>query len=161
PLSWTTEALLTEKDLENERRYTQVHFRYEDGEHDYFSIQRTQEEKMEKPVEWFSVRAPFFNSTIIADKAFTTGDFKADIPEKDTTVVAHNVSDFRIPITASDDFSFGFRWLISPNDYNLLKSYNLDLDEMIQLGYGPFFFVKYISKWIIIPLFNFLSTFVS
>jgi YidC/Oxa1 family membrane protein insertase len=163
PLTWSTEALLTEKDMKNERRYMQVHFRYEDGEHDYFSVQRTPAKKMEKPVEWLSVRSPFFNSTIIADKPMTDGDFDFKVPKEgtDSTVIASNSSDFHIPVVASNDFSFGFSWLISPNDYNLLKSYKADLEEMIPLGYGVFFFVKYISKWVIIPLFDFLSGFVS
>lgn len=163
PLTWNTEALLTEKDMKNERRYMQVHFRYADGEHDYFSVQRTPAKKMEKPVEWISVRSPFFNSTIIADKAINDGDFDFKVPEEgtDSAVIASNSSDFHIPVVASGDFSFGFRWLIAPNDYNLLKSYKIDLEEMIPLGYGVFFFVKYISKWIIIPLFDFLSGFVS
>src|SRR5690606_37282426 len=46
------------------------------------------------------------------------------------------------------------------NDYTTLKSYKLDLEEMIQLGFGPFFFVKYISKWMIIPIFDVLSQFI-
>ena len=32
---------------------------------------------------------------------------------------------------------------------------------MVPLGYGPMFFVKYINKWVIIPIFNLLSSFIS
>ena len=164
PMVWNTEALHTEKDIETERKGRaglQVHFRYKDGEHDYFTILRTPQKALDKPVEWFSVRSDFFNSTIIVDKQLEKGSFDAKEPAQDTNVVAFNSSDFTLPVVASNDYSFGFRWLISPNDYNLLKSYKLDLEEIVPLGFGVFFFVKYVSKWIVIPLFNFLTNYFS
>ncbi len=160
PVSWVTQVLHTEKDLKNERMNMQVHFRYNDGEHDYFTVSRTGQKTMEKPVSWFAVRSHFFNSTIIADKEFKTGNYDAKEPA-DSNVVAVNHSEFSIPVQASGDFSFGFRWYMGPNDYQTLKGYKTDLEEMIQLGFGPFFFVKYISKWMIIPIFDILSQFIS
>jgi YidC/Oxa1 family membrane protein insertase len=50
---------------------------------------------------------------------------------------------------------------VGPNDYRLLKTYNKDLEEMIPLSYGIFGFVKYINKWIILPIFYGLSKFFS
>lgn len=160
PMTWATEALKTEKDMKNERYYMQVHLQYKDGENDYFTLSRHGEEKMEKPVKWFSVRSHFFNSTLIADNDFTQGTFKAkENGADDSTIIVANTNQFDLPVTnPSNQYEFGFRWLISPNDYNLLKSYNVGLEEMISLGYGPFFFVKYISKWLIIPLFDFLCS---
>lgn len=161
---WNTEALHTEKDIDMERQGRaglQVHFRYKDGEHDYFTLKRTPQKSLDKPIEWFSVRSDFFNSTIIADQEMTKASFDSKEPQNDTNVIAFNSSDFTLPVMASSDYSFNFRWLISPNDYQLLKSYKLDLEEIIPLGFGPFFFVKYISKWFVIPLFNFLANYVS
>ncbi len=160
PVSWTTQILHTEKDLKSERMNMQVHFRYNDGEHDYFTVSRTGQKTMEKPVSWFAVRSHFFNSTIIADKEFKTGNYDAKEPA-DSNIVAVNHSEFTVPVQASGDFSFGFKWYMGPNDYQILKAYKIDLEEMIQLGFGPFFFVKYISKWMIIPIFDVLSQFIS
>lgn len=160
PFTWTTAALKTEKDMENERYYMQVHFQYKDGEDDYFTLSRHENEEMEKPVKWFSVRSHFFNSTIIADNDFSKGNYEAkENKADDSTIIVVNTNHFDLPVAnAGAQYDFGFRWLISPNDYNLLKSYNVGLEEMISLGYGPFFFVKYISKWVIIPLFDFLCS---
>lgn len=160
PMTWTTEALKTEKDMNNERYYMQVHFQYKDGEDDYFTLSRHEEEKMEKPVKWFSVRSHFFNSTLIADNEFSKGNYTAkENKTDDSTIIVANTNQFDLPVASPGaQYEFGFRWLISPNDYNLLRSYNIGLEEMISLGYGPFFFVKYISKWVIIPLFDFLCS---
>lgn len=160
PLTWMTRALHTEKDLKNERLNAQVHFTYADGDHDYFTLERTGQKSMDKELSWMSMRTHFFNSTIIPDKPFKSGNFDGKIPQ-DSNVVATNTSLLQIPVQASDDFSFGFRWYMGPNDYKLLKSYKIGMEEMIPLGYGIFFFVKYISKWMIIPLFDFLSKFIS
>ncbi len=160
PLTWTTEALHTEKDLKGERLNAQVHYRYQDGEHDYFTVQRTDNQKMDRELQWIGVRTHFFSSTIIGDKPFLNGDFKGVLPA-DSSIVLTNTSALAIPVVASNDYSYGFRWYMGPNDYKLLKSYGLELEEQIPLGFGIFFFVKYISKWMIIPLFDFLSQFIS
>lgn len=160
PVSWSTEILHTEKDMKNERMYMQVHFKHTDGEHDYFTVSRKGQKALEKPLSWFSVRSHFFNSTLIADKEFKTASYDAKEPE-DSMIVATNQSKFTIPVVASNDFAFGFKWYMGPNDYTTLKSYNQNLEELVQLGFGPFFFVKYISKWMIIPIFDVLSQFIS
>lgn len=160
PMQWATQILHTEKDLKNERMNMQVHFRQADGEHDYFTVSRTGQKTLDKPVSWLSVRSHFFNSTIIADKEFKNGNYDAKEPV-DSNIVATNMSVFALPVQASNDYSFGFKWYMGPNDYKILKSYKMDLDELIQLGIGPFFFVKYISKWMIIPIFDVLSQFIS
>jgi YidC/Oxa1 family membrane protein insertase len=160
PLSWSTEMLHTEKDLTNERMNMQMHYVMQDGDHDYFTISRTPSKTLDEPVKWMSVRSHFFNSTIIAKEAFKTADFNGKEPA-DTNIVATNTSNFTIPVKASNDFSFDYSWYMGPNDYKILKSYGNNLEEMIQLGFGPFFFVKYISKWMIIPIFDLLSQFIT
>ncbi|WP_118950622.1 membrane protein insertase YidC [Taibaiella helva] len=160
PVSWHTEVLHTEKDLKNERMNMQVHYRMKDGDHDYFTVSRTPTKSLDQPVQWMAVRSHFFSSVLIADEGFKTGSFDGKEPA-DTNIVATNASGFTIPVKASNDFSFGFRWYMGPNDYKVLKSYKIDMEEMIPLGFGIFFFVKYISKWMIIPIFDILSRFIS
>ncbi len=159
PLQWSTEMLHTEKDLGNERLNMQMHYLMADGEHDYFTVSRTGQKSLDQPVKWMSVRSHFFNATIIADEQpFKTASYDAKEPA-DSNIVATNTSNFNLPVVAGSDFSFRFKWYMGPNDYTILKSYKMDMEEMIQLGYGPFFFVKYISKWMIIPIFDVLSSF--
>src|SRR5690606_15470036 len=95
---------------------------------------------------------------IADEQPFKTASYDAKEPA-DSNIVATNTSNFNLPVVAGSDFSFRFKWYMGPNDYTILKSYKMDMEEMIQLGYGPFFFVKYISKWMIIPIFDVLSSF--
>lgn len=157
PLTWITEPLPTEKALKSERLNAQIHYLYADGEHDYFTFQNTSSETLEGPFKWMSVKTHFFNSTIIADQPFINGSFNGVIDANDSSKIVSNTSKLSIPIQSSNDVVFGYSWMMGPNDYHLLKSYDMDFDEMIQLGTGIFFFVKYISKLIVIPLFELLD----
>ena len=162
PVEWKTAALHTEKDLKNERMAAQMHFRDGSLDHDYFTIARTDNYTIKDGVNWITVKVPFFNSTIVANgENFTKGSYTASEPKEDSSVVVNSAVSLAIPAKASNDFNFNFKWYIGPNDYNVLKSYKIDFEEIIPLGTGLFFFVKYIAKWFIIPIFNFLSQFIS
>lgn len=158
PVQWSTKALRTEKDLAAERRNAQIHYRFDDGEHDYFTFSNEPQRSLSQPIQWMGVKTHFFNSTIIAkDKNFTNASYESAEPKEDSGLVVRNLSKLAIPVVASNDFSYDLNWYIGPNDYNILKSYKIDMEEMIQFGFGLFAFVKYIVKWLIIPLFSMLN----
>lgn len=156
PMTWMTEALPTEKDIKNERLHSQIHYQMSDGEHDYFTFQNTSAKNIEEPLKWMSFKTHFFNSTLIADDKFTKASFDATINTEDSTKILSNKSQLSFPITVSDNIVVNYKWMLSQNDYELLKSHDMGFEDMIQLGFGIFFFVKYISKWMIIPIFTFL-----
>jgi len=157
PMTWTTEALPTEKDIKNEKMKAQVHYQFSDGDHDYFTFQNTSSKSIEESLKWMSVKTHFFNSTLIAEDKFTKASFDAQIDKEDSVRIFTNKSQLSLPIVASDNIIVNYKWMLSQNDYNLLKSFDMGFEEMIQLGFGIFFFIKYISKWLIIPLFSFLA----
>lgn len=160
PLEWITKPLNTEKDIKNERNSAQVHYWLKDkDEHDYFTIKMTNTKEIGNPLKWMSVKTHFFNSTIIADQQFEKGSFKGEIGTDSSTVFSLK-NQLYIPITASNDIAFNYKWMMGPNKYKLFKSYNLGLEEMIQYGFGIFFFVKYIVMWVVIPIFSFLEKFI-
>lgn len=163
PLQWNTKTARTEKSVNSERFSFQVHFgEVEDG-HDYYTVKSTNNKEISEPVKWFAVRSQFFHTTLMADNQFSNASFNGVVPadDTDTNYVATNTTNLYIPLTPSNDFNFGYTWIVSQNDYKLLKSFGYEMEDMIQLGLGPFAFVKYISKWFIIPIFNFLSSFIS
>jgi YidC/Oxa1 family membrane protein insertase len=46
-----------------------------------------------------------------------------------------------------------------PTDYKILKQYGNEMENMVNLGEGMFAFVKYINRWIVIPIFDLFSKF--
>lgn len=159
-LNWETKTLHTERDISNERLNSQVYFRFMDGNHDYFTITDENKETLESKINWVGFRMHFFNSTLIASNGFMNATINTS-NKLDENHVARNKTTFTLAANPGTGQNFDLNWYIGPNHYSTLKSYNMDLEDMVPLGYGIAAFVKYINKWLIIPIFNILSRFIS
>lgn len=160
-MTWQTEALHTEKDVTNERKNSQIYYRFTDKDEDYFSFSQTQKESLEKPAQWLGFRLHFFATALVSEDGFNRVNIDGKTDLETDNVVAQNSNTFDLPMKAGGTQSANLQWYIGPNHYTTLRSYKIGLEEMVPLGYGPMFFVKYINKWLIIPIFNFLSSFIS
>jgi len=159
-LQWNWEQHKQELDMDNERLNNQVHYKYIDGKHDYFTLQRTPHEKLEGQQQWVSVKQQFFNTSLIARKTpFAGVDVNTKVPQSGN-IVGQTFATLEIPYSRTHDFSFPAEIYYGPNHYKTLKSFDVGLENIIPLGSGIFAFVKYVNKWIIIPVFNFLSGFI-
>ena len=58
--------------------------------------------------------------------------------------------------------SFDMQLFYGPNNYKMLKAYNNDMHQVVELSADFFLFrwVKWINAWLIIPLFNFIEKFI-
>lgn len=162
PLTWAVAGLHTEKDIELERQSSQVYYRNKDKDNDYFTIRA--EEKVvhnDGKGHWFGFRKQYFSSALIADEGFDKMDLKFGIKTADTNIAANALASMQLPLKSIGTAQTGsMRWYIGPNDYKVLKTYKIGLDDMVPLGYGIMAFVKYINKGILIPIFYFLEGFV-
>lgn len=154
---WHSQANQQEKDSSLEQRYTQIYYGVNNQELDYYTLERTPDKKVDQPVQWLSFKQQFFNQAIIASKNFTHVSYQSQVPKDSATYIARTAVNFGIPYTPSADFSFPMRIYYGPNDYYILKSYHLGLENVIPLGYGLYAFAKYINKWLFLPLFVFLG----
>lgn len=159
-LTWQTQSLHTERDLTAERLNSQIYYKYADGDKDYYTIKEGNEQmQLEKSIQWVGFRMHFFSTALIVDKGkFSNADIRTtDKLEKN--YVSQNKT--TIDVSPENGQSLDMRWYIGPNHYNTLRSYKIDLDDMVPLGYGIMSFVQYINKWLIIPIFNTLSKFIT
>ena len=154
-LLWTSRSLLTEQDIESQRQYTQVCYNLDKDGYDYFTISEKKDQEFAQPIKWLSFKQHYFNTTLITDnKILSSGKVSAS-PVTDTAT--KSLSDFKADLNLVPSNTYAFKYFVGPNDYSLLKSYKNELEEIIPLSYGIFGFVKYINKWIILPIFDFLS----
>ncbi|MCB0700626.1 MAG: membrane protein insertase YidC [Chitinophagales bacterium] len=158
PVTWQTQALHTEKDLRNERNSSQIYYKFTNDDEDYFTINSTDKKTLEDPTRWVGFRLHFFTTALVSENGMDRVNITGDTKSEDSSIVAMNSNTFEMPLKEK---SADFQWYIGPNHYNTLRSYGIGLEEMVPLGYGPMFFVKYINKGLIIPIFNLLSKFIS
>lgn len=160
PVRWNTQSLHTERDITAERQNAQVHYRDKKGNHDYWTVKSEGLHKtpQDNPSQWVGFRMHYFSTALISDNGFNKTEINASA-KPDSNVIASSAFTMEVPV--GGDGTASMRWFIGPNQYRLLKNYQIGLDELVPLGSGIFFFVKYINQWLIIPVFDILTGFIS
>ncbi len=161
PLRWNVAAQHTERDINTERINAQMHYKYKGGEHDYFTVKSDGIKKTpsESPLHWMGFRNQYFTTALIADEGFNRPELSASFRPGDSSTVASQTALAELPIKG--DGTGSMRWYIGPNHYRTLKNYDIGLDKMVPMGVGVFAFTRYINKWLIVPVFDVLTRFVS
>jgi len=161
-MNWQTLGNHTEKDINNERLNCQMYYRYKNGDNDYFTIKSDDRKTVsESTLSWVGFRKQYFSTILSCDEGFSKADIAVSNAAKDSNIAAKSSTTFDIPLKASNDEQVNLKWYIGPNDYKTFSLYKMGFDEMVPLGYGIMAFVKYVNKWLLIPIFYFLSSFIT
>ncbi|HVZ56644.1 MAG TPA: membrane protein insertase YidC [Chitinophagaceae bacterium] len=158
-LNWQHKAGKLERNLAYEKQNSQIGYN-EGGSYDFNSLQRKTSKEFDKGVKWVSVKQQFFNVSLVARNpdGFTSGRIEWAVPNDSSTVV-QAAGNFRYAVPQGATVSLPLALYYGPNDYKILKGYHLEMENLVNLGYGMFAFVKYINRWIILPVFDFFTSF--
>jgi YidC/Oxa1 family membrane protein insertase len=159
-LDWDLKGYRHAKSISYENRYTDLHYDYEDGKDDYLS-QMGEDEETIQDVSWLGYKQHFFSSILLTDTRFKTASIYSKNLVEDETVDTIYTKQFasKIPLELSGgELNQNLDWYYGPNKLKLLESYERNLDEIVPLGWGIF---GWINRWIITPLFAFLSSFLA
>lgn len=156
-LAWSYHASQQETAIDFEKQNTQVGY-VEEGEFDYHTIGRRSSVNLNSPVKWVGVRQRFFNSYLIADKEFGEGKMEWNIPGDEKKTIVEATSTLKLKM---DGNSASLRLFYGPADYHLLRKYDLRLDKLINLGQGPYAFVRPLNRFVVYPVWDFIKGFVS
>ena len=158
-LLWQNEVKQHEKDIVTEKRETQVGF-WTNNEYDYFTLGRSSEKQFENPLHWLSIKQKFFNTTLIAKNNFSSGNIHCSESHDSTGIITAASANLKLILPAGNKAVVPLQLYYGPNDYKILKSYNIGLQDVINLGQGIYAFVKYINKWLVMPVFDFFKGFI-
>lgn len=155
-LDWSLKTFRNEISIPYENRYTETIFEYEDGKDDYVGQGQGKEENPEA-VTYVAYRQHFFASVLMTNKPFKTAKLTSDDlvkdAEKDTVFTKQLTT--RVPLElAQGELDYKMNWYFGPADYQLLNSYDRNLDEVVPMGWGIF---GWINKFIFVPLFGLLG----
>ena len=160
-LTWQNRAVKQQKDLSYEKQQSQIGYR-ENGDYDHSSAISSSSEEFKKPVNWVAVKQQFFNRTLIAKNNFTCGNISWVAPgNTDQKTVVQASANMKIQLDNAAKANIPLAIYYGPTDFKTLKQYGNDMESMVNLGSGMFAFVKYINRWIIIPIFDLFSKFTS
>jgi len=159
-LQWQYSVLQQESDVEFEKQNTQVGY-VTDGEFDYHTIGRKTEATFEKATQWVGVRQRFFNAYLIAPNKFTSGEMKWEESTKDTGTIVNTTASMKIKVPAGQVASIPLQLFYGPADIRILGKYDMELDDLINLGQGMYAFVRPLNRYVTLPVWDFLKGFVS
>ena len=158
-LNWQSEAIQLEKDIAHEKQQSHICY-VKDGDYDFENLGTgNNDKKIDKPLDWISVKQQFFASALLAKNKFQSAQIQWTVPsDTNNHVIAQAVSNCRISLPAGKNASIPLQLFYGPSDYNILKSYGNQLQNIVPLGNGIFAFVKYINRGFIMPVFNYMGS---
>lgn len=158
-LDWSLAGYRHEKSIRYENQQTEMYYEKEDEDIDYLSI-GGDDDADESDVNWVAFKQHFFSSILISEEAFETAKLESKslvIDEKIDTTQTKSFSLKAPLILKGGELNYAMNWYIGPNDYQILKKYDRNIKEIVNLGWGIF---GVINRVIFIPVFNFLQGFI-
>jgi YidC/Oxa1 family membrane protein insertase len=156
-LKWGMTSLSLERDLTTQQNASTIYFKYLEDVVDNLNPRKDAKKSLESKIKWIGFKQQFFSSILIADKGFEKPtDIETISDPASKTFVKTFIANLSIPFNHQGLESFDMKFYFGPNHYNTLKSYDLDLEKNIYLGWSVF---SYVNRFIVIPTFNFLSRF--
>ena len=157
-LQWDLKSYRNEKSISYENRYAEIYFEHEDGKIDYVGQGDNKEETPEKAT-FIAYKQHFFSTILLSKTPFETAKLHSENLVKDDKKDTIFTKQYKatIPLAFSNgELDYKMNWYYGPTDYKTLKGYDRNLEKIVPLGWGIF---GWINKFIFIPLFGFLSSF--
>ena len=159
-LEWSMKTYRNEKSISYEDRYTDIRYEYEEGKDNSTGLGKDAEDTPIK-VSYIAFKQHFFSTILLTDKPFETSKLHSTKLVNDENVDTVFTKQFKanVPLAFSNgEIDYKMSWYFGPSDYKTLKAYDKNLEKIIPLGWGIF---GWINKFIFIPLFGFLSSYIS
>lgn len=156
-LRWKADLLRQEKTVDQFNGST-VYYKYFNDDVDYLSESGDDDEEIKTRLKWVSFKQRFFASTLIAKDYFEGGNLQTFDPEEplyDKYLKSMQV-DLVLPYNFNGSTSIPMSMYVGPLKFNTLKSYDLDLERQIPIGWS-FFILGWINQYIVIPVFDWLG----
>jgi YidC/Oxa1 family membrane protein insertase len=93
------------------------------------------------------------------DVPFSSGSLSVQIPDdKRDNILKDCTAELDFEVADLNKGHFGMYMFVGPNQYRLLKGYDVKLERQVPLGWG-FFLLHWVNRFIIIPIFNWLEAY--
>ncbi|MGM9735035.1 MAG: membrane protein insertase YidC [Candidatus Cryptobacteroides sp.] len=161
-MDWNVVIPRLEKGYKNEKQYSKLDYYFtDDKKPEEIGRGRDGSKRIDSKMKWFAFQQQFFSAILTAGDEFASADLGIKYYEENDP--SHNLmacsaklrSEFR---SGSSETVIPFNFYFGPNDFKVLKQYDLKYEKIIPLG-G--WLVGWISRFIIIPCFDFLGRFIN
>ncbi|MGC3979556.1 MAG: membrane protein insertase YidC [Paludibacteraceae bacterium] len=166
-LQWKSKIRQQEKGRKFEEQYSAIHYKYLSDDPEKLSNNKDEQKEISNKMKWVSFKDQFFSSIFIADQEFLSATLASNVEKNQLSpYLKYYNADLIIPFDPTGKTQSNFKFYFGPNQYKILSAYDkgvpaeqkLKLRSVIPLGWGVF---GWINRFVIIPMFNFFSLFLS
>ena len=150
-----------EKGYKNESQYSKLNWYYRgEKKPDDIGRGRDNSKRVDAKVQWFAFQQQFFSAIVTAENDFSSGEFGIKFCGEDDenhnlmTCSAKMRGEFQNGKTIVNNYEYYF----GPNHYQTLRAFDRKYEKVIPLGGSV---IGLISRFIIIPCFNFIGKYIS
>ena len=159
-LDWQLKSFRTEKSVKYENQYTDLRY-LENGTFEYMNAMSDEDEEDVINLNWVAFKQQFFTSVLLAEDKFESAKLisKNLVANEDIDTIYTKKYEAYIPLVAKNgELDYNMNMYYGPVDYTVLSKYEgKQLDRIVSLGWGIF---RWINKFVFIPVFSFLSSFI-
>ena len=158
-LDWNLDGYRHEKSIRYENQQTEMYYEKDDEKIDYLSV-GGDDDAEENDVNWVAYKQHFFSTILISDTGFDNAKLETKTLSKDEEVDTTYTKSFSLiaPLALNGgELNYNMKWYVGPNDYQILKNYDRNIKEIVNLGWGIFGFI---NRVVFVPVFNFLQGFI-
>ncbi len=164
-LRWTDRARQLEKGFDFEQRYACIRYHEADGSTDYLSETSDKEKDIEENLDWIAFKNQFFSAVLISQQEFHDVHLTSKLYEKGQGYLKNYEATMQTAFDPTGTQPTQLQMYLGPNDFHTLKAHNdlsliadkdLELEDLVYLGWP---IVRWINRWFIIYLFDWLKGF--
>ncbi len=157
---WNNTMRPREKDIADSRNNTTITY-YANDKVNWLTERSTepQKESFGSELKWVTFKQKFFLTAFIANKNFNGGEIALTaVNPADSSVVKQGSAKVYISTSDVTSGNANFKYYLGPNEYRKIGSVTEKFNQNVYLGWPP---VYWINKWVIFPVFYYLTTFIS
>lgn len=164
-IAWNDRARQLEKGFDFEQRYACIRYHEANGDTDNLSETSDKEKDIEEPLDWVAFKNQFFSAVLISQQEFTNVHLKSQLYKKGQGYLKSYEASMQTAFDPTGAKPTQLQLYLGPNDFHTLKAHNdlsinadkdLELEDLVYLGWP---IVRWINRWFIIYLFDWLKGF--
>lgn len=164
-IQWADRARQLEKGFDFEQRYACIRYHEAEGDTDNLSETSDEDEDIEEKLDWIAFKNQFFSAVIISQQEFSNVHLDSKLYKKGQGYLKSYKASMQTAFDPTGQQPTQLQFYLGPNDFHTLKAHNdlslnadkdLELEDLVYLGWP---IVRWVNRWFIIYLFDWLKGF--
>ncbi len=154
-LNWEASLFQQEKSLSNEQAYSGSYFKYANETPDHLSLHKDESMILDEgKIDWIAFKQHFFSAILIPKTGFEKGEMQIKLVTE-PGMVKQYAANMQLGFNQSSVQNYNMSFYFGSNKFTSLQKQGHEIEKLVDMGYWP---LKYINRFVVLPLFNWLES---